>query len=210
MTEKKYWSDRTLLLQERCIAVIENELNVFFADYQINAETIKNYSERDSIKPERDTPAPAGILDKEIKSLIKVIENKLKKEINLDFILAGNIPAFDAKDMEYLNYNIKEFENSERVFNFCEKMLEESIAVILDTFFSNNIVSYFMHQLDITGLILKDYSMKNQKARHGAILSQQMKGAVLNLRMELRNSLVKSVLIAVSSLESYLGEGIVA
>ncbi len=210
---KKILIEEQLFLQEACIGTIEEKLDNFFSVRFQSIQSIIDLYIKGNLKSSGDILKLISITEADIKGLVETIEYTINREI------IQNDSLFNTKingegligDMEKsLDGNLDEMLKTERITGFYEKVLHESVAIIIDTYTAGKLINYLLKPANISANILGCLSQRKQKRKHGEIILQQVHGNLLNLKSDLRNKLVKSVLSFAAAFDDYSEESIVA
>jgi hypothetical protein len=214
ITKEKYGKcEHINLVEEKCMKVIEKELDSFFEIRLKSAHLISKLYLKGSLRSIDDILNYLNISNDEIKNFIETVVFKISNQINYDLscqTIYFNIDNEIKNCLQYIENNIDEFTRTEKVLNICEKFLDISLSKILGTYCQCKVLNYAFEQSNLPEKILGKYSAHQQKQKHSGIIFEQLKGFILNLKCDLRNVLVKSTLLLVNSIYTYKEDSIIA
>ena len=204
MTKEKYvMSEHINLVEEKCIKVIEKELDSFFEIRLKSVHLISELYIKGSLRSLDDILNFLNISHNEIKNLIENVVYIISNQINYDLSYETIYFNIDDKIKNYRHYienSIHEFTRTEKVLSLCEKFLDISLSKMFGTCCQSKVLNYVFDQSNLPEKILDSHSVKKQKQKHSDIILNQLEGFILNLKCELRNDLVKSTLILINSI----------
>jgi hypothetical protein len=203
----------TFLLQERCMDIIEAELSLFFEEKLETAQLIPALFCNGSINSVEDIFKFIRLSEDEMESHMKNILNLLQIEMN-DRDGQDNTPVIEDNILvelkTILQDDLKEMKKTERAAGICEKIVNESLAIIFDKYMSGIFTDCILKQLKPGENLLGLYSLKKQKQKHGELLFHQVQGFLLNLKTDIRNHLTENTFAMLAALEEYYEPSIVA
>ncbi|WP_143323854.1 hypothetical protein [Clostridium sp. BL-8] len=190
------------LVEEKCIEVLEQELDTFFeirlkSIYLIYESYIRGY-----VKNFNDVIKCLNLSEHEIKAFIETVIYKISKIINCSFYKCAiyfNKHNEKAKYIHCVKNNINEFRKTENVLSFCEWVLDKSLSKMFAVCCHDKIINYAFNGSNFPKKILGSISLKNQKQKHSGIISEQIRGFLLNLKYDLRNDLLQSIFFLINS-----------
>lgn len=205
ITKEKYIiGDYTYLIEGKCIEVIEKELDTFF---NIRLKFIYLICElyiSGSIKNSNDILKYLKLSNYEIKTLRETVVYKISRIIDCNssqhatyFNKYNNIEKIY---MYYIENNIKEFAKTEIVLKICERFLDKSLSKMFETCCQGKMLNYAFNHIKFAENFLGSNSLKRQKQKHSNIISEQLKGFLLNLKCDLRNELLNLTFLLLDSL----------
>jgi len=198
--EKHVIGGHIYLIEEKCIKVIEKELNSFFKIRLDSVHLISELYINGSLIGLDDI---LNISNDEIKNLIENVVYIISDQISYDLSYETIYFNIESKIENYLHYiesSIHEFTRTEKVLSLCEKFLDISLSKMFVTCCQNKVLNYVFDQSNLPEKTLGNYSIKKQKQKHSDIILNQLEGFILNLMCDLRNDLVKSTLILINSI----------
>ena len=214
ITKEKYVMGKHInLVKEKCIEVIEKELDSFFEIRLKSVDLISNLYIKGSLRNSDEILSFINISNDEIINLIQTVVYKISNQINYDLYyqtIYFNIGNEIKNYLLYIENNIVEFSRTEKVLSLCERFLDISLSRMFGTYFQNKVLNYAFEQSNLPEKILGNHSTKKQKQKHSCIIFEQIKGFILNLKCYLRNDLVKSMLLLVNSIYTFKEESIFA
>ena len=214
LTKEKYVKGEHInLVEEKCMKVIEKELDSFFEIRLKSVHLISKLYLKGSLRSIDDILNFLNISNDEIKNFIKTVVFKISNQINYDLscqTIYFNIDNEIKNCHEYMESNIDEFTRTEKVLSICEKFLDISLSKMFGTCCQSKVLNYAFNQSNLPKKILGNHSTNIQRQKHSGIICEQLKGFILNLKCYLRNDLVKSTLLLVNSIYTYEEESIIA
>ena len=204
LTKEKYVKGEHInLVEEKCIKVIEKELDSFFEIRLESVHLISNLYIKGSLRNSDDILNFINISNDEVKNLIQTVVYKISNQINYDLscqTIYFNINNEIKSCHEYMESNINEFTRTEKVLSICEKFLNISLSKMFGICCQGKVLHYVFDQSNLPEKTLGNHSVKKQKQKHSDIILNQLEGFILNLMCDLRNDLVKSTLILINSI----------
>jgi len=204
LTKEKYVKGEHInLVEEKCIKVIEKELDSFFEIRLKSVHLISELYIKGSLRSLDDILNFLNISHDEIKNLIENVVYIISDQISYDLSYETIYFNIESKIENYLHYiesSIHEFTRTEKVLSLCEKFLDISLSKMFVTCCQNKVLNYVFDQSNLPEKTLGNYSIKKQKQKHSDIILNQLEGFILNLMCNLRNDLVKSTLILINSI----------
>jgi hypothetical protein len=214
LTKEKYvLGEHIYLVEEKCIKVIEKELDSFFEIRLKSVHLISELYLKGSLRSLNDILNFLNISNDEIKNLMETVVYKISNQIKYDLsyqTIYFNIDSELENYLKYIENSIDEFRRTEKVLSLCEKFLDKSLSKMFGTCCESKSLNYVFNQLNFPEKMLGNNSLKHQKQKHSNIIFEQLKGFILNLKCDLRNDLVKSTLLLVNSIYTYEEESIIA
>lgn len=200
--EKYVKGNHIHLVEEKCIEVIERELDTFFEVRLKFIYLIHDLYIKDSIKNSNDILEFLNLSDYEIEGLIQTMVYKISNIISSNFsqyITYFNRYYIKEKYMYYVEDSINEFTKTEMVLSICDRFLDKSLSMMFKTCCQDKVLNYVFIHSKPPEKILGNNGLKHQKQKHSNIIAEQVKGFLLNLKCDLRNDLLKSILLLVNS-----------
>ena len=186
LTKEKYVKGEHInLVEEKCIKVIEKELDSFFEIRLKSVHLISELYIKGSLRSLDDMLNFLNISHNEIKNLIETVVYKISNQISYDLsyqTIYFNIDSEIENYLPYIENNIDEFTRTEKVLSLCERFLDISLSTMFGTCFQSKILNYAFEQSNLPEKILGNHSAKKQKQKHICIIFEQLKGFLLNLK----------------------------
>lgn len=203
ITKEKYVKGNHIhLVEEKCIEVIERELDTFFEVRLKFIYLIHDLYIKGSIKNSNDILKFLSLSNYEIKGFIQTVVYEISNIINSSpsqYITYFNIYYTKEKCMHYVEDSINEFTKTEMVLSICDRFLDKSLSMMFNTCCQDKVLNYVFTHSKPPEKILGNNSLKHQKQKHSNIIAEQVKGFLLNLKCDLRNDLLKSAFLLINS-----------
>ncbi|MDR3597412.1 hypothetical protein [Clostridium sp.] len=203
-TKEKYvMGEHIHLVEEKCIQVIERELDSFF-EIRLNfIYLICGLYINGSVKHSDDILKYLNLFNYELETFIETVVYKVSNILNHN--LSQHTIYFNNYNMKnnymyYVENNIKKFIETEKLLSLCEMVLDISLSKMLGTCCQSTVLNYAFNTLNLPEKILDTNSLKHQRLVHSSTVFEQLKGYILNLKCDLRNDLVKWMFLLVNSI----------
>lgn len=203
ITKEKYVKGNHIhLVEEKCIEVIERELDIFFEVRLKFIYLIDDFYIKGSIKNSNDILGFLGLSNYEIKGFIQDMVCKISNILNSNpsqYITYFNEYYTKEKYMYYVEDSINEFTKTEMLLSICDKFLDKSLSMMFKTCCQDKVLNYIFTHSEPPKIILGNNGLKHQRQKHSNIIAEQVKGFLLNLKCDFRNDLLKSAFLLINS-----------
>ncbi|WP_446899191.1 hypothetical protein ACSVC9_04655 [Clostridium sp. LBM24168] len=193
-------------LEMSCILLVEEELNIFFSKCMKQASVYSRALVDNLILQEKKSFAERVLSDYQIKKCIEAILFRInmeviKNKVNLDFN-ALSVESVEECYDRLLKETINNAKITQMTTGICEHIMDYSISLTLNKVCRNNIVNELLKRHISSRKILYKNNLVNQKRKHQELIYKQMKGLLTNIRLSLKNELIKVCITAIDRIEA--------
>lgn len=195
--------DNTVMLEKRCIAVIEAETEEFFKYCMKSARSFSLVVAKDlkSFTPDmfEEFVLSAG----ELNDLIDGINSKINKElaessaigeislVNVDLKLLADICFI-------LEKRIREFMITQRAVRISESIIDRALSKSLGSACRNGLADYAAGKVKLGERLLGSNNHRSHAERCRQELYEQIEGMLLNIKLEIKEQLTKECIININ------------
>lgn len=195
-------------LEMSCILLVERELDIFFSVHMKQA-VVYSRMLADNLTLHGEKNFAEGVLsDCQVKECIESILSKVNMEIvkNMGYLHLSAVSIGSIEDyyVDLLGGTINSIEITQITSRICEDIIDLSISCILNKICWSSVVKEMLKKSISGKNILSKNNLANQKKKHQELIYNQIKGLLINVRVNLKNELIKAFIMSINNIENTL------
>lgn len=184
------------------ILLIERELNVFFSKCLKFAEAysimVANKPSLHSKKIFEELVLSPEAIESFVQNVILKINNELKKDTGLSY-KCTNLFNMNSNYSTFIDNTIETIRTSQIVTKVCEKIIDSVISYMFDEICPVSIMNKLFKRVISGKKILHSSNFENQVEKHKRLIYKQIKGFLINIKINLRNELIKEIIVFINN-----------
>jgi hypothetical protein len=198
-----------------CVLLIEKELEMFFSTYMESACSYsliiaKNLSLHNK-KAFEELVLSSQSIKAVIQTIIEKVNVKIKKNLKYLYLDHESIDFLNHDNYyDFLNDTIENFRITQVTTKLCECIIDSTIPYILDDVCPNILIKRLFKKVISSKKILDKNNLENQIDKHKELIYKQIEGFLINLKIKLRNELIKACLICINSMKNIYDSAFIA
>ena len=192
-------------LEISCILLVEEELDIFFSSCMKRAEVYSHVLSYNLTLHGKENFAEKVLSDYQIKECMENILSKVSIEIIKDkgYLDLNNVSPESVEDCydEFLEETVNNARITQITTSICQYVMDYSISCILSKICMNNVANELLKRYISARKILDRNNFTNQRRKHQEVIYRQMEGLLTNIKLSLKNELVKICITAINRIE---------
>lgn len=191
------------VIQNKCCELIENDINMYFSACMKSAFAYSCLAVKEIKSFDYEHFERLVLSEEEMRIVIQTVVRKLNAELQqepADQALNNMCTSCVLEDLKNtLDDTVQSYRTTQSVTNFCEKLMNQSVSKACKSLIPIPLANKAIGKLKLGSKLLGELNGKNQMMKQQEELYKQIQGMLINIKLDLINSLEEYVLASINN-----------